>query len=357
MQVWDSPDFASGNLWLACGLLFLSGIIMLAGGAGGGGVFVAVFISVLSMTAHEAVPLSKFVILLSAICTFVLNSKKNAGLIDYVLVRSIVPLSLAGTLIGVLINTLVSDPVLLIILCVLQSVLLLRTGQLSWNKYRQETKKPAPVAVADDEKAEPVTEVATAAAPKPVAAAHRARHSEIKKNIVMASLVPVVVVCGVFASLSSLAVRIVLNVVAVGSCLSVSYWFYRLDHGLNSHVLAAAGFVGGVAAGLFGIGGGLVYSPVMLRMGVHTPVVIAVSSTGVLFASASTAMQYLFMGRIPVFSGLLFSVFGIMSAVAAVFLVRYLAKKPGESYRIFLLVTAAVALSLGVTLAKTITTV
>ena len=134
MQVWESPDVSSGYLWLTCILIYFSGIVMQAGGAGGGGVFVAILISVLSLSAHEAVPLSKFVILLSAVCTFIMNSKRNIGIIDFNLVRAIVPLSLAGTLIGILINTLVSDSVLLIMLCCLMAVLLVKTVHLAATK-------------------------------------------------------------------------------------------------------------------------------------------------------------------------------------------------------------------------------
>merc|ERR1719181_926278 len=54
----------------------------------------------------------------------------------------------------------------------------------------------------------------------------------------------------------------------------------------------------GCFAGLVGIGGGLVFSPFMLFMGLRSGVAVATSSTCVLFTSSSTTMQYLLTDRI-----------------------------------------------------------
>eukprot|EP00747_Dinoflagellata_sp_TGD_P165503 gnl/TRDRNA2_/TRDRNA2_186840_c0_seq1.p1 gnl/TRDRNA2_/TRDRNA2_186840_c0~~gnl/TRDRNA2_/TRDRNA2_186840_c0_seq1.p1 ORF type:complete len:572 (-),score=96.53 gnl/TRDRNA2_/TRDRNA2_186840_c0_seq1:56-1771(-) len=54
----------------------------------------------------------------------------------------------------------------------------------------------------------------------------------------------------------------------------------------------------GALAGLVGIGGGLIFSPFFLWMGIDPSVAVATSSTCVIFTSSSTTLQYLFTDRI-----------------------------------------------------------
>lgn len=49
-------------------------------------------------------------------------------------------------------------------------------------------------------------------------------------------------------------------------------------------------FAAGVAAGVVGIGGGMVLGPIMLSEGISPQVTTAVNSTLVLFASSSAAL-------------------------------------------------------------------
>jgi uncharacterized membrane protein YfcA len=60
----------------------------------------------------------------------------------------------------------------------------------------------------------------------------------------------------------------------------------------------AMGVLTGCLAGLVGIGGGLVFSPFFLFMGVEPMIAVATSSTCVIFTSSSTTLQYLFTDRI-----------------------------------------------------------
>merc|ERR1719181_71555 len=70
----------------------------------------------------------------------------------------------------------------------------------------------------------------------------------------------------------------------------------------------------GCFAGLVGIGGGLVFSPFMLWMGVHPSIAVATSSTCVIFTSSSTTMQYLLTDRIIMSLALLY---GAVSTIAS----------------------------------------
>mmetsp|Transcript_11576 Transcript_11576/g.21218 ORF Transcript_11576/g.21218 Transcript_11576/m.21218 type:complete len:138 (-) Transcript_11576:77-490(-) len=55
----------------------------------------------------------------------------------------------------------------------------------------------------------------------------------------------------------------------------------------------------GVSAGLLGIGGGMVQSPLMLEMGMLPEVQRATSATMILFTASSAALQFLAAGAFP----------------------------------------------------------
>merc|ERR1711972_293185 len=70
----------------------------------------------------------------------------------------------------------------------------------------------------------------------------------------------------------------------------------------------------GLMGGLVGVGGGLIFSPFFLLMGMEPSVAVATSSTCVLFTSSSTTMQYMFTDRIMMALSL---VYGIVTLVAS----------------------------------------
>ncbi|PHJ17696.1 sulfite exporter protein [Cystoisospora suis] len=77
------------------------------------------------------------------------------------------------------------------------------------------------------------------------------------------------------------------------------------------------GFFTGVFAGLVGVGGGVVFSPFLLFMGTDPVSSVATASACVVFTSASTSLQFLLIGRLPLFFGCLFGlVAGSAAAVA-----------------------------------------
>lgn len=89
------------------------------------------------------------------------------------------------------------------------------------------------------------------------------------------------------------------------------------DEGWQLHQIlsySAMGTITGTLAGLLGIGGGLIFAPFFLGMGIEPAVAVATSSTCVLFTSSSTTLQYLFSDRIIVTLAL---VYGLINVVAS----------------------------------------
>merc|ERR1719436_2351781 len=74
------------------------------------------------------------------------------------------------------------------------------------------------------------------------------------------------------------------------------------------------GVLTGLLAGLVGVGGGLVFSPFFLMMGVEPVIAVATSSTCVIFTSSSTTLQYLLTDRIILS---LTAVYGLMNICAS----------------------------------------
>eukprot|EP00747_Dinoflagellata_sp_TGD_P183084 gnl/TRDRNA2_/TRDRNA2_37755_c1_seq1.p1 gnl/TRDRNA2_/TRDRNA2_37755_c1~~gnl/TRDRNA2_/TRDRNA2_37755_c1_seq1.p1 ORF type:complete len:571 (+),score=91.60 gnl/TRDRNA2_/TRDRNA2_37755_c1_seq1:193-1713(+) len=76
-----------------------------------------------------------------------------------------------------------------------------------------------------------------------------------------------------------------------------------VDEGFSLQTVLSIQFmaiVTGMLAGLVGIGGGLIFSPFFLLIGVDPGVAVATSATCVVFTSSSTTMQYLFTDRIVI---------------------------------------------------------
>eukprot|EP00746_Dinoflagellata_sp_MGD_P168182 gnl/MRDRNA2_/MRDRNA2_99429_c0_seq1.p1 gnl/MRDRNA2_/MRDRNA2_99429_c0~~gnl/MRDRNA2_/MRDRNA2_99429_c0_seq1.p1 ORF type:complete len:485 (+),score=82.66 gnl/MRDRNA2_/MRDRNA2_99429_c0_seq1:85-1539(+) len=117
-------------------------------------------------------------------------------------------------------------------------------------------------------------------------------------------------------------VRLLVIVVPTSACLTIGihyalvlikqYSWSVIDVVLYMFVAVSAGCL----AGLVGIGGGLIFSPFFLLIGVEPSVAVATSATCVLFTSSSTTCQYFLTGRIDV---LLACIYGVANVIASYF--------------------------------------
>lgn len=101
------------ELWkpevLRCSIvLLLSGVLCAAAGIGGGGVFVAALMLVGRLSPHDAVPLSKCIVFFGALASLFANLRRTMSsptpVMDLDVLRVVVPCSLVGTFLGVLLN-------------------------------------------------------------------------------------------------------------------------------------------------------------------------------------------------------------------------------------------------------------
>lgn len=103
-----------------------------AGGIGGGEIIVPIMIVFFQFAPKQATPLSNFNIFLGSVARFIINfkqkhPKKNAKAIDYGIVMVMLPMILLGNLIGVKINKMLPDPILLGILTIIMIIVSIKT--------------------------------------------------------------------------------------------------------------------------------------------------------------------------------------------------------------------------------------
>merc|ERR1719356_2002762 len=86
----------------------------------------------------------------------------------------------------------------------------------------------------------------------------------------------------------------------------------------------AMGLATGCLAGLVGIGGGLIFSPFFLIMGVDPATAVATSSTCVIFTSSSTTLQYMLTDRIVMSLTVVYGIVNLIASYAGTAFVHFL---------------------------------
>merc|ERR1719276_63545 len=109
----------------------------------------------------------------------------------------------------------------------------------------------------------------------------------------------------------------------------------------------------GALAGLVGIGGGLIFAPFFLGMGVEPSIAVATSSTCVIFTSSSTTLQYLLTDRIVMTLALAYGIVNLVASYVGTSFVHWLQDNYGtrKSY-ITGIVGLGVAISAGLSVTK-----
>jgi len=101
----------------------------------------------------------------------------------------------------------------------------------------------------------------------------------------------------------------------------------------------------GLAAGMFGIGGGIVKGPLMLEMNVYPPVTSATSATMILFTSSAASVSYLLFEQLNLNYAVVLFCLGIIFTLAGQIGLNKLVKKYKRNSLIVLLIGTIVALS------------
>lgn len=146
---------------LVCSVvLFFAGILCSAAGIGGGGIYVAVLMVSGRLTPHNAVPLSKSIVFFGSCSSLLVNMyysirwrgnpSGGKSVIDTDACRLVVPATLIGTFLGVLLNRHTSDYLIVILLTGLLGLMtgmVARQARLQAIEEHQHIADPPPVPV------------------------------------------------------------------------------------------------------------------------------------------------------------------------------------------------------------------
>ncbi|KAK6163177.1 hypothetical protein DH2020_000041 [Rehmannia glutinosa] len=104
-------------------------------------------------------------------------------------------------------------------------------------------------------------------------------------------------------------------------------------------------FLGGALGGLFGVGGGMLISPLLLQLGKEPEVTAATCSFMVFFSSTMSAVQYLLLGMEHISGALTYSFICFVGSLVGLTLVQRAIMKHGRASLIVFSVGTVMALS------------
>jgi len=124
--------------------IFIAAGMSNASGLGGGLLFIPVLLLIMNFYPHEAIPISKIVIFAGALTSFIQNTKvkrpgRNAKALNYNLVIVNAPNLLLGTVLGVTLNKILPNAIILFLLCLLLFYYSYKTFKTFLKLYREES--------------------------------------------------------------------------------------------------------------------------------------------------------------------------------------------------------------------------
>lgn len=303
-------------------LIFVSSMLAAAAGLGGGGVFVPLLILFSGLSPSDAVPLSQVMILCGSLVNLsVFVGQRhpeftNASKIDYNCVVLFQPMLCAGVTLGVLINKLSPNWLIIALLLITLVVALWRSSLKAMQQYRKEAQM-----------VDPPTDRAGGEASlenflwltninfRPISAIVL-----IWIGILLASLHDLAVcsyeyayyLAGLMLAMCFATYLVSLYVISTPTT-SDPYddphappipdgdppWTARTlsnrgrwTSGSATVLYASISFCAGLVGGLLGLGGGIILGPILLEIGLHTEAVQATTALFVFISSSLATLQY-----------------------------------------------------------------
>jgi uncharacterized membrane protein YfcA len=337
------------------------------------------------------------------------SEDKSRSNIEWNLCRVVVPFALIGTLMGVFLNGVIPGKV---IVGSLISVLVLISAMIAETGYRQHCEERAQSSGEADSASNPQAPFTTndpkPLSPEALEARIQANTLSNKEVFIFVSMLMIIIYCGTvhyhagtcvadwslsqgacthpiaqivtfgqiqwmkkighleaignFALMFAIVYCLVIGVGATFTIVQQGN-LYGSMHKLDSVGESRPGLImffyvfmsatTGALAGLVGIGGGLIFSPVFIQMGVDVHIAVATSATCVIFTSASTTFQYLFSDRVIVSLIISFCVPHLMAAYTGTKIVHWIQDKHADKKSwVTWIVFVGVAISCGLAISK-----
>eukprot|EP00826_Nyctotherus_ovalis_P002191 TRINITY_DN10416_c0_g1_i8.p1 TRINITY_DN10416_c0_g1~~TRINITY_DN10416_c0_g1_i8.p1 ORF type:complete len:418 (-),score=83.79 TRINITY_DN10416_c0_g1_i8:136-1389(-) len=377
----------TGALLIAAAITFGN-----AAGVGGAGIIVPVLLLMYSLEMLQASALSNFLIFIGFALRYYFNykerhPKKNKPVIDYDTASIMLPASLFGTKFGVIVHDMFPRPALFLLLSVtllyLSYCSYMRGNKLAESELQQRLKpvsKAAPMIslerMSDDEFV-PAGRVSVLEKQRIFEIEEQeARPLPPKKAFLILVLFACMMISIIIEGSKGLP-----SLVGIGLC-STGYWLSFILFimicvvivAINAHDInalatekrllgikltaddvdwtwpkivqySAYGVFAGILSAIFGIGGGMILSPVLVQLGMEPEVVSATGGLFVLFTTASSTAILMYEGHWIVSYGLILGTVSILSSVLSIWVVSGLIKKYGRPSIIVYIMAVVIAVS------------
>ncbi len=351
-------------------LTFIGAVIATSGGVGGGGIYgkliiifslfqpftyiynihsyilcayaVPIFLFMLGIDSHEAIPMSKAAVMGGAVGNLAQNlfqrhPRANQPLINYAVALALEPMTLLGTLIGVILNVLLSHKTLVVLLALFLGGVCIRATFKAYGSYQLETvQREYNLAtglgdvdhdLAEDDALDPIVSRSVHGAALAEIKAEEARRFPaglIMANFLMWLLVLVMsLLRGGHGAASLVGIKpcsreyfeVYFSAfpIILAFSLCVSLWLmrdtrrkysvnYNFQEGdviwtpTHAFLYPTLSMLAGIAAGLVGIGGGMIKGLLMMEIGMLPGPIAATSAFMVLLTSSSTVFQFAILG-------------------------------------------------------------
>ncbi|EGG16991.1 hypothetical protein DFA_07972 [Cavenderia fasciculata] len=345
-------------------LLFIGCALSSGGGVGGGGIYIPILILVSKFSPKTAIPLSNCLVAGCAMANFIQNFPRrhpfaNKHLIDYSVVLLIEPLTLGGTTFGVYLHTFLPPFVILILLVVTLTATAITTFRKGLSIYKKENETKSYSQIKNTSINSDGSETQQS---NPFKDAEWGKISAIVLVLALSTVFSVLK--GGDGEYSMVGIKLcsptywtlsfaIWPVIIVTWILTALYLYRRWkknqlqgikvegDINYSPQTIILLGFlsvIAGILASLLGIGGGMIKGPVLLQMGLSPDITAATSSFMILFTSASSAIQYVLLGKLRLDYGLVYYFTAFIACFVGTQSLLYAVKKSNrKSYFIFLI--------------------
>ncbi|KAG4971587.1 hypothetical protein JHK82_037254 [Glycine max] len=381
----QSQILLSGPLVLAGVLCFIASAISSAGGIGGGGLFVPILSIVAGLDLKTASSLSAFMVtggsIANVMCNMCITSPKFGGksLIDYDIALSSEPCMLLGVSLGVICNLVFPEwliTVLFAIFLAWSTSKTCKSGLLFWKAESEVIRKNGLIneelekGLLENETIEQRKVYIENNEPKSIEVSLLAPQGNSKVRIPWFKLAVLLLIWFSFFSVYLLrGNRYGEGIIPMEPC-GVGYWIlssvqvplavvftawivFRKESlrdrtlipklpdmkvpGLtkkrpsNILVFPLMALLAGILGGVFGIGGGMLISPLLLQVGVTPEVTAATCSFMVLFSATMSGLQYLLLGMEHVQAALVLAIMCFVASLLGLLVVQRAIRKYGRA--------------------------
>ncbi|KAL1202327.1 Sulfite exporter TauE/SafE family protein 1 [Cardamine amara subsp. amara] len=365
---------------IAAVLSFFAASISSAGGIGGGGLFISIMTIVAGLQMKTVSSFSAFMVtgvsFANVGCNIFVRNPKAGGktLIDFDLALTVQPCLLLGVSVGVICNRMFPNWLVLTLFAVFLAWSTMKTCKKGVSYWNLETERAEIRRRRDDDGVEGAREPLLGNEVEDEVEKGKIRFPWMKLGVL-------VIIWLLFFSINLLrGNKYGQGIISIQPCGAL-YWLlsslqipltifftlciYYSDNVQSTHtshnqdpekeigdgrrpnnlMLPIMALLAGVLGGLFGIGGGMLISPLLLQIGIAPEVTAATCSFIVLFSSTMSAIQYLLLGMEHAGTAAIFALICFVASLVGLMVVKKVIAKYGRASIIVFAVGIVMALS------------